>query len=167
MAKPLGETRPAWKVLRVLGNLLDLPDFDFETVEDVRAQALGDPAGLPQRLDNAGPPLPSTLPAPAAAGLERIADVPIYGTDPLVRRAGSLQLTADARPPVVGLASALWQQLGLEPGVSVRVRQGAASAVLPAREDASLAPTAVRIAAGHPATAGLGPMFGAVTVEKA
>jgi NADH-quinone oxidoreductase subunit G len=47
------------------------------------------------------------------------------------------------------------------------VTQGAASATLPAREDASLAPNAVRVAAGHPSTAGLGPMFGALGVAKA
>ncbi|HSQ72208.1 MAG TPA: molybdopterin-dependent oxidoreductase, partial [Rubrivivax sp.] len=52
VVKPLGETRPAWKVLRVLGNLLGLDGFDFETVEDVRAEALGDVATLPSRLDN-------------------------------------------------------------------------------------------------------------------
>ena len=60
--------------------------------------------------------------APAAhAGLERIADVPIYAADSLVRRASSLQLTADARPPVAALPAALWQQLaqmGL-PGLTV------------------------------------------------
>ncbi len=164
VVKPLGEARPAWKVLRVLGNLLDLSGFDFDTAEDVRADALGDLALIPQRLDNrATAPLAAGEPA---CGLERIADVPIYATDPLVRRAASLQLTADARDPVVGLPSALWHRLGLQPGATVRVSQGAASAVLPAREDASLAATAVRLAAGHPRTAALGAMFGAVTVEK-
>jgi NADH-quinone oxidoreductase subunit G len=61
----------------------------------------------------------------------------------------------------------LWQQLGLQAGGRIRVAQGIASAVLPAREDSTLAPTAVRIAAGHASTSALGPMFGAVTVEKA
>jgi NADH-quinone oxidoreductase subunit G len=69
--------------------------------------------------------------------------------------------------PVVGLPTALWTQLGLAEGAQVRVGQGAATAVLPARHDATLAATAVRVSAGHPATAGLGPMFGALTVEKA
>ena len=48
-----------------------------------------------------------------------------------------------------------------------RSSQGAASATLPAREDASLAANAVRIAAGHASTAALGAMFGPITVEKA
>jgi NADH-quinone oxidoreductase subunit G len=155
--KPLEQTRPAWKVLRVLGNLLGLPGFDQETVEEVRVQALGDTAQLASRLDNRTSAAIGVPPA-RAGGLERIADVPIYQTDPVVRRSPPLQATADAAAPVVGLPSALFAHVG----TTVRVTQGAVSAVLPAREDPTLAPTAVRIAAPL-----LGPMFGAVTVEWA
>ena len=102
-----------------------------------------------------------------AAGLERLADVPIYATDSLVRRATSLQLTADAKPPVASVPASLWQQLGLAEGASVRVSQGGAKAVLPAVLDATLADNTVRVPAGHPSTAALGAMFGAITVEKA
>ncbi len=165
VVKPLGEARPAWKVLRVLGNMLGLPGFDFETSEDVRAQALGDLASIAARLDNATTVVPST--AAAAPGLQRIADVPIYSADSLVRRAPSLQLTADARAPQASLPQALWSRLGLAAGDRVRVAQGAAQAVLPARLDASLAADTVRVSAGHADTATLGAMFGAVTVEKA
>ncbi|MBL8315223.1 MAG: NADH-quinone oxidoreductase subunit G [Rubrivivax sp.] len=165
VVKPLGDTRPGWKVLRVLGNLLGLPGFDQESVDEVRAQALGDQSQLAARLNNdrAAAPILGEM----ATGWERLADVPIYASDAIVRRAVPLQLTTDARAPVVGLPSALWQQLGLQAGARVRVTQGAAAAVLPAREDSTLAPTAVRIAAGHASTSALGPMFGAVTVEKA
>ena len=83
-----------------------------------------------------------------------------------MRRAPSLQLTADARRPVASVPQALWDALGLTAGEMVRVSQGAAHAVLPARLDATLAATAVRVPAGHPDTAALGAMFGAVTVEK-
>ena len=115
--------------------------------------------------------------------MQRIADVPIYASDAIVRRAVSLQLTADAKAPLVGLPSALWQQLGLAPGAKVRLfqggpqggphggphggAQGEASAVLVAREDTTLAAGAVRVAAGHQATSSLGAMFGAITVERA
>jgi NADH-quinone oxidoreductase subunit G len=168
VVKPLGEARPAWKVLRVLGNLLELSGFEYETTDEVRAEALGDLGDLATRLDNrSGQGIDAVVPtAQPQPGLERIADVPIYATDPLVRRAAALQLTTDARTPVAGLPSALWQQLGLQPGDRVRVSQGAASAVLEAAEDASLAANTVRVAAGHPATAGLGAMFGALSVEK-
>jgi NADH-quinone oxidoreductase subunit G len=168
VVKPAGDARPGWKVLRVLGNVLGLPGFDFETAEDVRAAALGDTSTLAQRLNNqvdAGA-LGAALPA-ADGGLQRVSDVPIYASDATVRRAVSLQLTADAKAPLVGLPSALWQQLGLAPGAKVRVAQGEASAVLAAREDATLAANAVRVAAGHQATSSLGALFGAITVERA
>ena len=96
-----------------------------------------------------------------------MADVPIYATDSLVRRATSLQLTADARAPFASLPPSLWSQLGLNAGDKVRVSQGAAHTVLPARVDATLAATAVCVPAGHPDTAALGAMFGAITVERA
>jgi NADH-quinone oxidoreductase subunit G len=165
VVKPLGQARPAWKVLRVLGNMLGIEGFDFETSEDVCAQALGDRSAIAARLGSAST-APMVDPAPAD-GLQRIADVPIYCTDGLVRRAPALQATADARPPVVGLPPALWSQLGLAPGAKVRVTQGGAGAVLDARPDASLAGNTVRVAAGHPHTAALGPMFGPIVVEKA
>jgi NADH-quinone oxidoreductase subunit G len=166
VVKPLADTRPGWKILRVLGNLLGLQGFEQETVEAVRAEALGDESTLATRLDNRSS-TPLALPAAPAPGLERIADVPLYATDPLVRRAPALQQTADARAPVAGLPIALWQSLGLQVGDSVRLRQGPTSAVLPAREEPGLAATAVRVSAGHPATASLGAMFGAITVERA
>ena len=161
VVKPLGDTRPAWKVLRVLGNLLAIKGFDFETSEEVRAEALGDLGTVASRLSNKASS--ATGSAAVASGLERIADVPIYATDSLVRRATSLQLTADAKPPVASLPPALWSQLGLVEGASVRVSQGTAQAVLPARLDTTLAPTAVRV----PTTVTLGAMFGAITVERA
>jgi NADH-quinone oxidoreductase subunit G len=168
VVKPLGEARPAWKVLRVLGNLLGLAGFEQETADDVRLEALGDATDLAARLDNASGTSGSPgMPAAAAPGLQRVADVPIYSTDSLVRRSTSLQLTADAREPVVGIPSALWQQLGLVGGDRVQVAQGEASAVLAAREDRTLAADAVRVAAGHVATSALGAMFGAITVRKA
>ena len=166
VVKPLGETRPAWKVLRVLGNLLGLAGFEQAAAEEVRAEALGDVSPAAARLDNRAALDPAAAPA-AGPALERVADVPIYSADALVRRAPSLQATADARPPVVGVPSALWRHLGLQAGEPVRVSQGGASATLPAREDKTLAANAVRVAAGHPSTTALGAMFGAVTVERA
>jgi NADH-quinone oxidoreductase subunit G len=164
VVKPLGDARPAWKVLRVLGNLLGLKGFDFETSEDVRAEALGDASQLAARLNNGSS---ATISTASWNGLERIADVPIYAADSLVRRATSLQSTTDARAPIVGVPQALWSQLGLSDGARVRVSQGAAQAVLPAQLDTTLAANVVRVSAGHAHTAMLGAMFGAISVEKA
>ena len=162
---PLGETRPAWKVLRVLGNLLGLSGFDQDSAEQVRAEAVGDGTGLATRLDNGGAALPASV--GAAEALERIADVPIYAADALVRRAESLQLTADARAPVASLPSVLFAELGLQPGDPVRVSQGTHALIIAAVEDPSLAPGVVRVPAGHADTATLGAMFGALTVTRA
>ncbi|TCP03675.1 NADH-quinone oxidoreductase subunit NuoG [Caldimonas thermodepolymerans] len=165
VVKPLGEARPAWKVLRVLGSMLGLQGFDFETSEEVKARALGDLAQLPARLSNRCNV--AVQPAAAPGGIERIAEVPIYSTDPIVRRARSLQLTRDARPPVAGLPAALWERLGLKDGEPVRLVQGKAVALLPARLEPGLPANCVRVPAGHPATSGLGAMFGAIEVTKA
>ena len=88
VVKPLGETRPAWKVLRVLGNLLGLPGFEFETSQEVLAAATATPANL-SNLTQAGISLAAPSVEPVVAS--------IYQLDGLVRRAPSLQLTADAR----------------------------------------------------------------------
>ena len=166
VVKPLGDARPAWKVLRVLGNLLGLPGFAFETSDEVRVEALGDVATIASRLATAAAPDTSPIAlSPAAGGLERIADVPIYSSDPIVRRAPALQLTSDARAPVAGVPSELAAELGIVDGSLVRVHQGDASIVLPARIDPSLAANVIRVAAGHPLTAALGPMFGTLRLE--
>ncbi len=165
VAKPLGETRPAWKVLRVLGSMLGIAGFDQDTSEEVRARALGDVGTVPSRLSNRTTATVSL--AASTGGLERIADVPIYSADALVRRAASLQATLDAAAPVASLPQALWVELGLAEGAHVKVTQEGASAVLPAVLDASLPANVVRVPAGHPATASLGAMFGAVRIDKA
>ncbi len=170
VVKPMGDSRPAWKVLRVLGNLLGLAGFSQDSADEVRDEALGDITALATRLDNgsaASPSsIPTAIPASTAPGLQRVADVPIYATDMLVRRAAALQLSADARPPVAGLPATLWRQLGLLAGDKVLLSQGDGAVVLNARLDVTLAEHTVRVAAGHPATAALGAMFGAITVEK-
>ena len=166
VARPLGETRPGWKVLRVLGDMLGLPGFGQQSADEVLAEALGDQTTLASRLSNDAA-LPKSLAADAVSGFERIADVPVYSTDSLVRRALSLQLTADARAPQASLPAKLWADLGLVAGDKVRVSQGGAEAVLAVRLDKTLAPTVVRVPAGHVLTAALGAAFGAISVAKA
>ncbi|HZE11952.1 MAG TPA: NADH-quinone oxidoreductase subunit NuoG [Burkholderiales bacterium] len=168
VVKPLGEARPAWKVLRVLGNLMSLPGFDHESTEAIRDEVCRPDAvaaKLANRVDGITLKLDSSAPAPD--GLERIADVPIYFGDPIVRRAGSLQRTRDALPPRAWLGSALAGELGLKAGERVRVRQGEGTAVVEVGIDERLPAGCVRLAAAHRHTAGLGPMFGSVSLERA
>jgi NADH-quinone oxidoreductase subunit G len=170
--KPLGETRPAWKVLRVLGNLLDLGGFDYDTSEAIRNEVLGGKtvAGvdLTSRLNNLAKLAPQAPRAHAGEGQpERIADVPIYFSDAIVRRADSLQKTQDAQAPKAWLSATLAQKLGVTNGAQVRVTQGQGSALLTAAIDAKLPANVVRVAAAHASTATLGAMHGSISVEKA
>jgi len=158
---PLGDTRPGWKVLRVLGSLLGRQGFEFDTIEQVRAACLGgrDVAGLlSNRIAGGGSA------AEPAQGIQRIADVPIYFTDPLVRRSPPLQKTKDARPPRAWMNSRLMAKLGVAAGQPVLVN---GMVKLMAALDERLPEDCVRIAAGHPTTAAIGPMFGAITLAKA
>jgi len=100
-------------------------------------------------------------------GLQRISDVPIYTADALVRRAVSLQMTRDAATPSVLMHSSELQKLGVTSGDAVKVTQGIASARMKIRADDNVPVAAARVAAGHPDTAGLGAMFGTITVERA
>jgi len=165
--KPLGEARPAWKVLRVLGNLLDADGFDYDTSEAVRDEAIGG-MDIPAKLNNAlQVAIQLPVPGPQSSGLQRVADVPIYSADALVRRAASLQQTRDAATPCVAMRSDELQKLGVRSGDTVKVSQGAASVDLAVCADDGLPAGVARVAAGHSATAELGAMFGTITVERA
>jgi hypothetical protein len=102
-AKLPGDARPGWKVLRVLANLLELPGFDFESAQDVLKQvpaaaAAQVPVECLGNSTQAGIDLSASGPAPVVAS--------IYQLDGLVRRATSLQLTADARQALAGEGAA-------------------------------------------------------------
>ena len=164
VVKPLGETRPAWKILRVLGNLLGIPGFEHDSAEDAQREALHGKS----EIFNKNNKLSNTLGVPPAAGggVLRIAEVPIYAADALARRAPSLQQTRDAQPPVATLNRALAEQLGLQPGDLVRVVQDGGEAVVPFAIDDRLPADCVRLATGQPETAGLGAADAPLTVER-
>lgn len=163
VVRPLAETRPAWKVLRVLGNLLGLEGFNQDSSEQVREQVLG--GDLTARLNNTTTAVPQV--AARGEGVERFGNLPIYASDALVRHASSLQLTTDGREAAtVGLPTALWQQLGLTDGDFVRVVQDGGAAQLPARLEAGLPDGVARVPAGLPQTASLGAVFGTVSISK-
>jgi NADH-quinone oxidoreductase subunit G len=103
IAAPVGEARPGWKVLRVLGNLAALDGFDYASSEEVRDE-------LRERIGSVTPDNRYAGPAPAEPGAGEAApagiDVPMYEIDPLVRRATALQLTAEARRARAGESAA-------------------------------------------------------------
>ena len=164
--KPLGETRPAWKVLRVLGNLLALNGFEFNSSEDVRAEALGGTPEFVSGLDNAIGGIALNLIA-AGGGIERVADVPIHFADPLVRRSLPLQGAADSAAPAARMNAAMLKKFGLVAGDPTKVGAGGTASVsLAAQLDAGLPDGVVRVAAAHAATLALGPMSGVLSVDK-
>ena len=163
--KPLGEARPAWKVLRVLGNLLKVEGFDQDTSEIVRDEALKD-IDVASRLNNVIGGVEAKA-APAASGLQRVSEVPIYTTDAVVRRSAPLQATTDAAAPRAWLHSDELKKLGEQAGAMVKVSQGQGSVQMIAAADDKLPKGVARVAAGHVSTSALGAMFGTITVERA
>ncbi len=163
--KPLGDARPAWKVLRVLGNLLGLAGFDYDSSEAVRDEILGKQT-IANRLNNhlSGVTL-QKIASTSSTALQRISDVPIYSADALVRRATALQKTRDAATPSVMLHSSELHKLGIKSGDRVKVSQGQDSVNLVAQVNDKLPAHTARVAAGHATTAALGAMFGLITVE--
>ena len=158
--KPLGDARPAWKVLRVLGSLLGRPDMAFDSIDQVRDACLGG-RNVAALLSNAIR-MEATTQGKSSGEIQRIADVPIYFADPLVRRSPPLQATRDAQPPKAWMSSRLAQKLGVSAGQPVLVNGARLAAAL----DEGVADGCVRVSAAHRSTVQVGPMFGSLSVDK-
>jgi NADH-quinone oxidoreductase subunit G len=163
---PPGEARPAWKVLRVLGNLFELDGFDYQDSAAVLSE-------VRERVANVAPSAPAQVslePAEASAGGEtifRIGSVPLYATDPLVRRAGALQSTTDGTFRGVHINNRLARELGLGDGESAVVQQNGTRKHFAVVVDDKIPDGCAGLAAGVIETAALGPGFGAMSIEKA
>jgi NADH-quinone oxidoreductase subunit G len=164
VAAPYADSRPGWKVLRVLGNLLELDGFDYTSSEQVRDE-------LRLKVDavsgNIGSAHAAVATSTAVSGLERIGDVPIHSADALVRRATSLQQTPDALWTGVRLCAAQAEQSGVGDATSIRVLQGDSGVTLALEIDERVPAGCVWLPAAIPATTGLGPCYGPVTIERA
>jgi NADH-quinone oxidoreductase subunit G len=156
--KPLGQTRPGWKVLRVLGSMLGLSGFEIESSEGWRDAVLTE--GWASKLSNA-------VAAPVQASeqvrfetlplLERIAEVPIYATDMIVRHADSLQKTNDAKSPALRLHPETARDLGLVEGELAHLSddEGRHRLAIDWRADPTVAVGVLRLPAAHWTTSGL------------
>jgi len=165
MVKPLGEARPAWKILRVLGNQCELPGFDYQSSEEVREELRNAVGELQPDNSFKGTRILSAV--PASAGLRRVAELPLYASDMLVRRAASLQETRDADAAYVRLAPADAKKFGLADGARAIVKHNGARVSLSVIVDASVAAGEVWLPAGLPETAGFGALHASVEVERA
>ncbi len=166
VVSPLGETRPAWKVLRVLGNLLQLEGFDYDSSEQVRAEIISDKEEFVQNLNNSLDVLSIKDFSQKGSEIERIGEVPIYQADPIVRRAVSLQKTHDAAPPTAFASSALLNKAGILAGETVRIDQQNEEIQLVISVDDNLPDDCIRLACAHPQISRLGTMFGEIKLEK-
>jgi len=164
---PLGDTRPAWKILRVLGNLLKLEGFNFDTPEQVYAEAIPPDSDIKKNLDNELNDFTVIESRQKSDGIQRIAEVPIYQADPIVRHAESLQLTRDAvAEPVAWMPNNLLERFGFCPGEMAELKQGEGKVLLRVDCDDKVPPNCIRLVTAHPMTASLGDMFGDITVRK-
>ncbi|VVC75215.1 NADH-quinone oxidoreductase chain 3 [Aquicella siphonis] len=168
VARAYAEARPGWKVLRVLGNFLHLDGFDYESSEEVKREVRMIAEKMPALVPPVYQPDLSAALEPVPK-LVRVGEVPLYAVDGLVRRSRPLQEAQEAMSgslACVRLHPETAGQLKLLEGERVRVKQQSASAELPLRLDARVAPGAAWVAAGIPATRGLGDMMGEVELEK-
>jgi NADH-quinone oxidoreductase subunit G len=164
-SKPFGEARPAWKVLRVLGNLCGVSGFDYLSSEDVLSEARNLVGSIqPDNVADIGR-LTSALQPFQMGGLLRIADVPIYAVDSLVRRARSLQSSPLARPAEVRLHPDVAEQLGVVGRERVHVRHNGVAVDLPLVLDEGIPVGCAWIPAGLPASIMLGPAVGPVVIQ--
>jgi NADH-quinone oxidoreductase subunit G len=166
VVRPFAETRPGWKVWRVLGSMLKLEGFTAESAADVRVSVVGDGSVIRGKLDNRTQ-VAVVKPSSEASPVERVADIPIYFADPLVRRSGPLQRTKDAQPPKARMHRSTLSSLGVSEGGQVKVKQGKGEAILAAVVDPGVPPGVVRIAAAHASTCNLEGLSGPVGLEKA
>lgn len=160
---PAGEARPGWKILRVLGNLLDVDGCEYLSSEEVRDELQQSAGKLKKNSLGAGKGKVQS----ALKGLMRIGETPIYAADALVRRATSLQKTKDARDASVARVNAsVAEQVGASDGDTIAVVQGEGRAEMALRVDSQVPDGCVWVPAGVPGSESLGDQFGEISLEK-
>ena len=161
VVKGLGESRPLWKILRVLGNLLELEGFEYDSSEQILHDAL-DAQRLPEKLNNRSSWQGEA--APAAAGLIRTGGVGIYHTDAIVRRAEALQQTSHAQVPPARVHPDTLAALGLADGATAEAVQNGSRVRVTVTADNTLPLNVVHLTQ-HPANTALGGLMNAIELE--
>ncbi|MBS0358633.1 MAG: NADH-quinone oxidoreductase subunit G [Proteobacteria bacterium] len=162
---PFSEARPGWKVLRVLGNFFDLPDFEYASSEQVsdELKALTETINLAKGYSWY---FPKSL-KESSHSLQRIAEWPIYRIDSLVRRSEPLQRSATLEPLGVRMNGKTAENLQLKANDMALVQQNDNEVNLPVIIDARIPDNVVGVAAGYAETAHLGDTFSEIIVKKA
>ncbi len=163
---PPEQARPAWKVLRVLGNFFNLDGFGFNSVQDVADELAQKLAGMAQPERHID--LPASLPK-TQQGLKRLGSSAMYAGDMLTRRAEALQnMQQKIEPAAIRLCPALASALNLDDGCHALVQQNnsSSSVTLPVVIDESLADKMVLIPTGLRETANLGSAFDSISILR-
>jgi len=164
---PAGESRPAWKIFRVLANFMELPGFEYSDIHEVQAE-------LRTIIEQAAAVVPVAAKTPFIPGLEaenlhltRLAPWPLYRVDPMVRRATALQDTLrGGKLASIAIHSTLAEKLKLAPGQRVTARQGDSQVTLPLRIDDRLARNVVLVPSALAETAGFGQACAPITLQR-
>ncbi|RTL10530.1 MAG: NADH-quinone oxidoreductase subunit G [Neisseriaceae bacterium] len=122
VTRPLGDSKPAWKVIRVLANKFNLDGFEQDSIEDVRSELTG-LKDTSSYLNNNSKFDSFVISLPTITGLVRFGATGIYSGDSIVRRAASLQQTTWAKLPMLTISSQLASKLNLVDGNEVVVKQ--------------------------------------------
>jgi len=168
VAKTYQSVRPAWKVLRVLGNFLHLEGFGYESSEEIKHEVKALVEKMPTSSMQFTQPANFNLQTNKSR-LTRIGEVPIYALDSLVRRSKPLQETQviiEGDLAAVRIHPNTAATLHLQAGDQVRVRQAHAETQLPWIVDTRIAEGAAWIPAGIEASATLGDIMGEVEITK-
>ena len=164
VVSPPGEARPAWKILRVLGNYFNLAGFTYTASTQIRDEVMSIIGDI--RPDNeARWKLPGSLQT-ANGALQRVTDIPMNSIDPQVRRALALQQTADIADGAIHINNQLAEKLGLGQNKQAYIEQGTGSALLPVVIDNRVPETCVLIQAGQACHASLGAWYGDIILRK-
>ena len=153
---PFEEARPAWKILRVLGNFCGLEGFDYVSIDDVRSRIAYTPANPSWGFTGKRWNEMSIGSVDHEIDLMRIVDTPPLRIDSTVRRAGSLQQTRDNPPPAARMNSTQIERLRLSEGEPTQVYAGSEMVNLPVARDDRVPDGCVFIPAGFSETAILG-----------
>ena len=165
VAAPLGETRPAWKVLRVLGNLFDCDGFDYVSNDEISKEVQEKCNNI--KNDNTMPWRCPNEVVGSAVKLVRINEIQAYAWDSLQRRAAALQNTPDAHEAAIIINGNMAKQLGLADGDRATATQDGAKVALPVMIDNSVADGSVLIHSGLGETAVLTGEFSEIDVTRA
>lgn len=162
---PLGEARPAWKLLRVLGNIFNLDGFEYQSSSDVNAevmQTIGDIKA--ENMDHWRAPVAIEK---NGADLQRITETPMNMIDSICRRAVSLQQTDNVSDGAIHINTALADKNNLSDADTAKVEQDDSAVNLKVVIDDRVPDDCVLIQSAHPAQVDLGAAFGSIRIAKA